>query len=62
MEGCRMGRTEHTFWAITTRIIQSLSFGLLDEVTEQDAKGYVKCLTSFTAILILAGLMEGGAL
>lgn len=57
-----MGRTEHTFWAITARIIQSLSWGLLDDVTEQDAKGYVKCLTSFMAILILSGLMEGGAL
>lgn len=55
-------KTKINYWAITARIIQSLSWGLLDDVTEQDAKGYVKCLTSFMAILILSGLMEGGAL
>lgn len=49
-------------WHTASKVYLFLSFGLLDEVAEEDAKGYVKCLTSFMVILWLAGLMEGGAL
>ena len=44
------------------KVYQFLSLGLLDEVAEEDAKGYTKYLLLFLSAVAIGGLMEGGAI
>ena len=49
-------------WHTAAKVYQFLSWGLLDGVTEEDAKGYTKYLLLFLSAVTIGGLMEGGAL
>ena len=49
-------------WQVVAKVYQFLSWGLLDGVTEEDAKGYTKYLLLFFSAVTIGGLMEGGAL
>ena len=41
---------------------KSMSWGLLDKVTEEEAKGYTKYLLLLISAVAIGGLMEGGVL
>lgn len=47
-------------WHTAAKVYQFLSLGLLDEVAEEDAKGYTKYLLLFLSAVAIGGLMEGG--
>lgn len=49
-------------WHTAAKVYQFLSLGLLDEVAEEDAKGYTKYLLLFFSAVAIGGLMEGGAI
>lgn len=49
-------------WHTAAKVYQFLSWGLLDEVTEEEAKGYTKALLLLFSAVAIGGLMEGGAL
>ena len=49
-------------WHTAAKVYQFLSLGLLDEVAEEDAKGYTKYLLLFLSAVAIGGLMEGGAI
>lgn len=49
-------------WHTAAKVYQFLSLGLLDEVTEEDAKGYTKYLLLFFSAVTIGGWMEGGAI
>ena len=49
-------------WHTAAKVYQFLSLGLLDEVAEEDAKGYTKFLLLFFSAVTIGGLMEGGAI
>ena len=49
-------------WHTAAKVYQFLSLGLLDEVAEEDAKGYTKYLLLFLSAVAIGGLMEGGVL
>lgn len=49
-------------WRTLARVYQTLSMGLIDEVTEEDAKGYTKLLLLLFSTPLIGGLLEVGAL
>ena len=49
-------------WHTAAKVYQFLSWGLLNRVTEEDAKGYTKYLLLFFSAVAIGGLMEGGVL
>ena len=49
-------------WRTLARVYQTLSMGLLEKVTEEDAKGYTKLLLLLFSAPLIGGLLEGGAL
>lgn len=56
------GIVEKCSWHTAAKVYQFLSWGLLDGVTEEDAKGYTKYLLLFFSAVAIGGLMEGGAI
>ena len=56
-------RTEKLIsWRTLARMYKSMSWGLLDKVTEEEAKGYTKYLLLLISAVAIGGLMEGGVL
>lgn len=49
-------------WHTAAKIYKSLSMGLLDKVTDEEAKGYTKVFLLLISAVAIGGLMEGGAL
>ena len=49
-------------WQVVAKVYQFLSLGLLDGITEEDAKGYTKYLLLFLSAVAVGGLMEGGVI
>ena len=49
-------------WHTASKVYQFLSWRLLGEVTEEEAKGYTKVLLLLFSAVAIGGLMEGGAL
>ena len=49
-------------WRTLARVYQTLSMGLLEKVTEEEAKGYTKLLLLLFSAPLIGGLLEGGAL
>lgn len=49
-------------WRTLARMYKSMSWGLLDKVTVEDAKGYTKYLLLLISAVAIGGLMEGGVL
>ena len=49
-------------WRTIAEIYKSVSWGLLDKVTEEEAKGYTKYLLLLISAITISGLMEGGVL
>lgn len=48
-------------WHTATKVYQFLSWRLLGEVTEEEAKGYTKVLLLLFSAVAIGGWMEGGA-
>lgn len=58
-----MMKTKDLFsWATVARLLNALPLGVCECRTVQDAKDYVKAFVVLTAVFLLAGLEEGGAL
>ena len=58
---------EHAFrnpfsWQTVADVLNSLPMGVCECRTVQDAKDYVKMFVILTAVFLLAGIEEGGAL
>ena len=49
-------------WRTAAKIYKALSMGLVDKVTEEEAKGYTKYLLLLISAITISGLMEGGVL
>lgn len=49
-------------WQTAARIYKALSMGLVDKVTEEEAKEYTKYLSFFWSLIAISGWMEGGML
>lgn len=55
-------KTAFFSWQTLANIYRLMSFGLENEVTIEDAKGYTKVALVFIAALVMGGMVEGGAL
>lgn len=49
-------------WHTAAKIYKSISMGLLEKVTEEEAKGYTKFFLLLISAVAIGGLLEGGAL
>lgn len=49
-------------WQIIARVYKFLFFGLEENVTIEEAKGYTKTLLILVSAIVLGGMLEGGAL
>lgn len=49
-------------WRTAAKIYKALSMGLVDKVTEEEAKEYTKYLLFFWSAIAISGWMEGGVL
>lgn len=49
-------------WLSIAKVYQAISMGLIDSVSEEDAKGYTKVLFLLLSATLLGGILEGGEL
>lgn len=49
-------------WLTVAKVYQAISMGLIDSVSEEDAKGYTKVLFLLFSATLLGSILEGGEL